>query len=340
MRPLALLSSGMVTPVGLTAPATCAAVRAAIAGSVETAFLDGGGEPLLGCPVPLEGDETGLDRAARLASMAVAEALAEAGLAAGPDVPLLLGLPEEDRPGRPSWYGRPLFEAVERTLGVRFSDDSGVVARGRTSVAHAVRRAETLVYEGRARAVVIAAADNLLVGESLRSFERRRRLLTSLHSDGFIAGEAAAAVVVSAPAAGAILRVLGTALGSEEAAVESDKPLRGDGLARAFREALRDANATFDDVDYRLMDGSGEQYRMKETALALARAVRKVKPEFDLWHPADSIGEVGAAIGPVLLGVALAAARKGYAPGPGVLCHLGADDGERAVIVLRTEGGR
>jgi hypothetical protein len=40
-----------------------------------------------------------------------------------------------------------------------------------------------------------------------------------------------------------------------------------------------------------------------------------------------------------MLGVALAAARRGYAPGPGVLCHLGDEDGARAALVLRAAGG-
>jgi hypothetical protein len=46
------------------------------------------------------------------------------------------------------------------------------------------------------------------------------------------------------------------------------------------------------------------------------------------------MGEVGAAIVPVALGVTMAAAQKGYAQGKGVLCHFGNDDGHRAVMFL------
>jgi 3-oxoacyl-[acyl-carrier-protein] synthase-1 len=88
-------------------------------------------------------------------------------------------------------------------------------------------------------------------------------------------------------------------------------------------------------VHYRLTDLSGEQYGFKEAALALSRTLRQRKLRFDLHHPADCIGEVGAAIGPCILGVARAAAEKGYAPGPGILCHLGSDDGARAALILR-----
>ena len=64
------------------------------------------------------------------------------------------------------------------------------------------------------------------------------------------------------------------------------------------------------------------------------------KEEFDIWHPADCIGEVGAAALPCMLGVALYAMRKRYAPGPAVLAHLGNDDGKRVALVLAArEGG-
>jgi len=109
---------------------------------------------------------------------------------------------------------------------------------------------------------------------------------------------------------------------------------------QAFRAALADAGCTFDQVDYRIADVSGEQYGFREAALAIGRTIRKVKAKFDLWNPADCVGEVGAAIGPLLLGVALAAARKGYAPGPGVLCHLANDDGARAALILAYRGSR
>ena len=92
------------------------------------------------------------------------------------------------------------------------------------------------------------------------------------------------------------------------------------------------------DLDYRITDISGEQYQFKEAALAEARLLRQHKEEFDIWHPADCIGEIGAASLPCMLGVALYAAHKGYAPGPRLLAHLGNDDGKRVALVLAAQG--
>ena len=116
-------------------------------------------------------------------------------------------------------------------------------------------------------------------------------------------------------------------------------PLRGDGLAQAIKAALDDAGSAIEATDFRITDISGEQYGFKEASLALSRLLRVRKETFDLWHPADCIGEVGAAALPCMLGVAFFAQRKRYAPGPVVLGHLGNDDGRRVALVMNPAGG-
>ena len=51
------------------------------------------------------------------------------------------------------------------------------------------------------------------------------------------------------------------------ATLESEKPLRADGLVQAFRAAFAEAGQTIADVDYRITDANGEQYWFKEAAL-------------------------------------------------------------------------
>ena len=88
------------------------------------------------------------------------------------------------------------------------------------------------------------------------------------------------------------------------------------------------------DMDFRITDANGEQYKFKEGDLAVTRMLREHKGAFDIWHPADCIGEIGAAMVPSILNVAEAAAKKGYSRGDKVLCHCGNDDGERASLIL------
>lgn len=298
--------------------------------------MDRGGEWIIGSQVLLDPPSRGREKVVRMAASAIAECLPALKDTPAERVPLLLCIAEEDRPGRiPGLNGTLLSEISER-LGTRFSARSAVIANGRVGGVEAILHARQLIDE-RHPYCLVAAADSFLVAATLGDFEQKQRLLTSQNSNGFIPGEAGAAVLVSeAQENGApqlICRGLGFA--KEKSHVESEEPLRADGLAAAIRAALGDAICTFDDVDYRLVDVSGEQYGFKEADLGIARTMKKVKPEFDIWHPADCIGEVGAAVVPCVLSVAKAAGEKGYAPGPGTLCHFGNDDGLRAALILR-----
>lgn len=338
MKPVAIVSSGMRTAVGLSAPASCAAIRCGISGSAETGFMDSGGEWLMGCSVPVEGELRGLDKLATLAAAALSECLVAALPAKLKDVPVAFCIAEKSRPGRFPGLEERLPPSVQAILKKPLHPRSCVIARGRTGAAHALVWAEGLLSAGETSHCAIVGVDTLLVGETLRALEQQGRLLTSVNSNGFIPGDAAAAVLVSraAKSKGTQLTCAGIGFGTEPATVESEEPLRGDGLVAAVRSALAAVPCSFEEVQYRLVDASGEQYGLKEAQLAIGRTIRgTLKPQFPIWHPADCIGEVGAAIGPCLLGLALEAARKGYAPGPGALCHLGADGGERAALVLR-----
>jgi len=335
MTPVAILGAGMVTGVGLSAAASCAAIRVGLTGFVETRFMFDG-EWLIGCPVSLEHPWRGREKALRMLSSAIGECLGSALGLATDDLPLLLCVAEPTRPGRLDGLDESLLDDVQQRCGCRFHPWSQVFASGRVAGLEALDRARQLIVDG-VRGCVIAAVDTLLVGSTLADYEKRRRLLTASNSDGFLPGEAGAAVLVSSPGDGrtAELRCLGVGYGVEEATIESGLPFRADGMTQAFGAAIADAGVAWSDVDYQLSALTGEQYAFKESALCVARSVRPVKHGFDLWHPSDCIGEVGAAIGPCLLAVALTAARKGYAPGQGVICHAANDDGRRVAAVLR-----
>jgi 3-oxoacyl-[acyl-carrier-protein] synthase-1 len=272
---------------------------------------------------------------------AIQECLAQADNMRGEMIPLLLCVAEEERPGRLPGLDNQLFHDVQSELGVRFHSRSHTIARGRVAGALALAEARRLIYEERIRFCVIAGVDTFLISSTLAAFEAKNRLLTSKNPNGFIAGEAGAAVLVGRPGQNVRDEIvcLGIGLGREDATVDSEEPLRADGLVQAFKTAFADAGLTMDDLDFRLTDSNGEQYGFKEAALAMTRLLRARKERFEIWHPADCIGETGAAIGPCVLGVALAAARKRYAPGPGALCHFGADDGERLALVLAARNG-
>jgi 3-oxoacyl-[acyl-carrier-protein] synthase-1 len=346
MQPVAIHAAGMMTAVGLSAPTTCAAIRCAIDNFSETRFIDKGGEPITGGQAPLEQPWRGLAKLVHMVVPAIRECLTQAADVRPERIPLLLCIAEGERPGRLDGLDDELFNDVQAALGVQFHPHSAVIARGRVAAALGLARAGKLIHDEKVPCCLIAGVDSFLVAPTLAAYEAKNRLLTSQNSNGFIPGEAGAAVLVGPPgrdklgirnpdAKAGDLLCLGIGTGQEKATIDSEIPLRGDGLLQAFRAAFADAGCAVGALDYRITDCNGEQYWFKEAALALDRILRNRKELFEIWHPADCIGETGAATGPIAFGIALQAARQNYAFGRGPLCHFSAEDSERLAVVLR-----
>lgn len=334
-QPVAITAVGMVTGVGLNAAASCAAIRCAIDNFQETRFMDDGGEWIMGCTVPLEQPWRGRIKLIKMAAMAIGECLTQHGQIQPEHTPLLLCLPEAERPGRVFNDDNAFFFELQQELGVQFHSKSRVIAMGRVSVGIALQHARKLIHTQIARQVIIAATDSLLIGTTLAAFQEREYLLTSRNSDGCIPGEAGAAMVVEPvyrkPEPQLICYGLG--FGTETAHVDAEAPLRAEGLTNAIRGALAEAGCAMQDLDFRITDISGKQYYFKEAALALGRLLRVRKENFDIWHPADCTGETGAAVGLIMFAVIKAAYEKGYSRGNNILLHAGNDDGKRMALV-------
>lgn len=335
-QPVAVLGTGLVTSAGLSAPAACAAIRAKVANPTETRFMDSSGEWILAHQVPLDPPLRNRQKLARMAALAIEEALALLPRAEWSGVALILCVAERDRPGRLAGLDEELFGEIQVELGMQFGPQhSLIVPHGRVGVAVALLHARQLLEQGSAQFVLVAATDSLLTWPTLSAFEGAGRLLTQGNSNGFLPGEGAGALLVGRPDYGPRLLCTGVGMASEPAHLDSGEPLRGNGLAGAIRVALQDAGRQMHELDFRITDISGEHYYFKEATLALSRLLRARKEEFDIWHPAECIGEAGSLAGIAAIVVADAACRKGYSPGHNILCHAANDGGQRMALVLQ-----
>lgn len=298
--------------------------------------MDNGGEWIIGSQVPLEQPWRGRAKLLHMVVLSIRECLQLLGEIDSRRIALLLCVAEITRPGRIDGMDNTFFGEIEASLSMRFHERSMVIAEGKVGGVIALREVRALLSGKDVAYCVIAGVDSFLAAGTLASFEQKNRLATSKNSDGFIPGEAAAAILLGRTELNdsATLRCVGIGFGQEHVTVESGEPLKGEGLVQAVRAALNDAGLPMGEIDYRITDISGEQYGFKEASLALTRMLRERKERFDLWHPADCIGEVGAAILPVCASVTLAAVRKKYAPGRRALCHIAIDSGKRAATVL------
>ena len=332
---LSIAGSGMVTPVGYQAPSSCAAIRCGIDGFRRTAFKLGG-EWVKGAVVEAPDALAGVEKLAWMATRAIDECMTAAPPGHAEDTAVALCVAEETRPGRSALPDDRFFINVIARIRAapRLGPHRQLFKSGSLGGVQALEWAQQLLAKGAASHCVVAGVDSYLHGPTIAAYHAARRLVTADNGDGFLPGEASAAVLLSRSGLSS-MECLGTGWGREHATQDSGLPLRGDGLANAYRAAFKAAECGFPAVDYRMADIAGDQYAFKEAALAVLRTMRVRKESFYLWHPADCVGRVGAASVPLMLGLALAASRKAYAPGPGVLCHFTDDDGVRAAVVLR-----
>lgn len=328
----------MVTAVGFNAPASLAALRAGIRNVNETNLWDAeSGTYLAAGRVLLPQWWVGIEKIADLLAPAILECFTAAQPLAPAEIPVLAGVASSEQPCRLPKLDEELLPEVEHRLGFQLHPASHIVPSDHVSVVVALQEAEKLIDKKKVPCCIVAAVDSLLEHNLKNYYLERRRLLTPGNSNGFSLGEAGAALLV-VPADNSSegeLQILGMGMAKEKAAIESEEPLRGEGLTEAIRKAFTEAGLTIQETQYRIADLNGEHYKAKEMTLAMGRFHRKPTAKlFDVWHPIEYIGDVGAAIGPIVLGWALHAGRKGYGNGPTVLCTLGNDYGERAALVV------
>ncbi|WP_300042661.1 3-oxoacyl-ACP synthase [uncultured Paracoccus sp.] len=340
--PLHIRAAGMATAVGLDCASAAAAMRGRLDGFQETRFVGPGGEWLIGAPVPMPRNWIGEKRLAHLAAGAIVDVFSDAPEARS-DCMLILCLPEKNRPGRPIRDDAAFARQVRDCAGLPETVTTQVVAHGRPSGFVALDQARRMLGENRAPTVLIVGVDSYLTTLSVAHYITEGRIQTPANANGFIPGEAAAAVLCGH---GGRLRLTGLGLSREEAFIYNrldqdnlDRPLRADGMTRAYAQAMAAANVDLAHVEYRISDLIGEQFWFKQAALASLRLERGRSAFQDLWSPAENVGNIGAAVVPVMLGMALTALHKGYAPGSPVLIEASGDDGACGAAVLHEVRG-
>ena len=355
---------GAVSPVGLYVQAMCAALRAGIArmGEVETHFVDGellGKVPVIGGRVPTERFEEGYapdewpghdrfevppppsrekivspgtERLVELALPAAREAFSDARPAPGwgETIGLYLGMDEHDDPS-------PLADALKDFHGDS-TEAVVVVPGGRAGALAALSVAVEDLRAGKVRGALAGGVDSLVRGPVLVRLEAAGILKSESVPQGVIPGEAAAFLYLetgeSARKRGA--RVLGRLL-SAGTAVEptagTNEPNRGAGLTRVLQQVCRDAGG-LNAPPLVVCDLNGDRYRALEWAMASIRTVGRLHGDMEVWHPADCIGDCGAASGALNAVWAVVSFLKGYAGADRALVWGGSEGKMRGAAIF------
>jgi 3-oxoacyl-[acyl-carrier-protein] synthase I len=323
-----ILGVGLATPVGLSRRAAAAAIRAGVCRFRASDLLNKDLQPLvlsqvapehlpkLSPALPAGPATEARDRMVALGGLALAEACA--GCPEPP--PVLIALPDEP-PGAPDADGAAFLRALAIQAGVAVdAPRSRFYRQGGAAGLVALRDALALLASG-APCVLVGGVDSFVDPERLERLDAEGRLLGA-SKDGFVPGEGAAflalAPVNARRSSGprAVARVAGVGLGTERGHRYSSEPYRGDGLAEAFRNLLEPLGSDEDPVRCVCAGFNGESLPAKEWGVAYLRNAERFAEGFAVEHPADCIGDAGAALGPILLGLAALALEDGHREGP------------------------
>lgn len=338
----------MMTSVGLSAAETCASVRTGTMRFSQTSFMDRRFEPFTLAEVPEEGlpelaealDSPGLTsrerRMLRLASMPLIECLNV--LPPGePPPPLHLALPELETT-LPLDGGRFLTSLAVQADGRFQPARSAADHRGRAGGLRAIEAASSAIAARAARFAIAGGVDTFRDLYVLGTLDLEGRVKSSGSPDGFIPGEGAAFLLLTTnEVAGSLgmdpLAVLSpVAAGRERGHLYSDEPYLGEGLASTLQALLQNGadHGPIRDV-YSSMNG--ESHWAKEWGVAFLRCRPAFSEEHGMHHPADCHGDIGAAAGPAMVGMAAIGIRYGYRSPPS-LVYASSDRGDRAALTV------
>ncbi len=336
---LDILGAGAVTPAGLTAAQTCAAVRAAVAGlSLDLMSEPFGAEQLVArIPAHWSLRRSEADWLANMALRAVREALRDAPQARRA---LFLVPPEAFRahPGLVEADAARLLARVMAEAGVAFGPESRVLDGGAGAALGALVFAEEVLAQGRADEVVLVGVDSYLNPEDLRRLQSANRLLGPDNAQGLVPGEGAVAVRLGrrgSGGGGGAVTLHGVATTREPDRVDGERWSQGRALLAAFAGAAGEDGSAEPHVDFVISTTNGERYVQWEAVLARTRFFRTRRPHLPVVCPAMSVGDIGAAAAPLMLMLAWDAFVRRHAPGEVAMLEATSEGGLRSAAILR-----
>jgi 3-oxoacyl-[acyl-carrier-protein] synthase I len=348
--PIVISAVAAVSPVGHSAAISFASIKARLARIGVSSDIRIHNETGKLMPVTcaavtgVTDGHRGFLRHFRMAVRAFAQVLADSAL----DEPLLadttlhLVLAERERPGMDDRVPQQLVRKMTRALSMDdLSSRTTITSTGHAGVFEALQGAAGAIASGRSSRSLVGAVDGYLDERTLEWLNDTGRLKTDETPNGFIPGEGAAFVllerlsVAQARNASAMARLTGIGNAVESNSIYEKSACTGEGLTGAIRMAREAAGDTTSPA-LMVCDLNGERYRANEWGLAMSRSFDGHPSPSRVWHPADCLGDCGAAAGVLNLVFATLALTQGTVAEGSALVWGSSDDGERGAAMLAT----
>jgi 3-oxoacyl-[acyl-carrier-protein] synthase-1 len=267
--------------------------------------------------------------------------LAAVAGAAGPGpLSVYLGLPQVD-PATTPWLARFVQHLGAAADVPVDAANSRIFPMGRAAALLGLEAALARLAQDPNAIIVVGGVDTFLDLRRIAVLDGEGRILGSRIMDGFIPGEGAAFFVLKDSSAAHEITparpvlIQGAATVADAGHRYGTAPALGEGLANAI-DKLRDTLADgLPPVASTFAGFNGENFEAKLWGVARLRHSDFFSPNMVMLHPADCIGDTGAAAGAILTALAAIALTKDQRESP-ALVWAASDHESRGCALLST----
>jgi len=344
-----ITAMGALTPLGEGVEATCAAIEAGISRVTEHAYYQCTPDdpewdedlPLFSASVPtIDPFTDGLDRFMELSMPSLTEVMEKSNLKRTDlaKTSFYLSLPQQDEATFNLGLAANLLPTLCKQTGLTSFQNTKINQSGHTGVFAHISEAIDLLESGSSEFCIVGGVDSYLLNNRLAFLDSTWRIRSDRNVDGFIPGEASIMLMLEteshAKARGAkiLAKITSIAEGLEPDVISSEKTSSGSGLTQAIRGILdNSSNTSFESVYCSL---NGESYYAFEWGIQLTRLNTAFNKLTSLEHPAEYVGDIGAATGGLLIASATNALQTGLNESNKALLWSSSDTEQRMALCL------
>jgi len=355
-KKLYIAGIGLISAVGGNATMTAAAVEAGVSGYQLSNFISKSGKRISMANIPdevfysmdieIERNSTFKKQYEHIIKMAI-YALQDVFIdfkyqnSITTKIPLILAFPESE-PKIEQISPKLFIKNVLKLSGVPV-DENKVhrIHGGRAAGLQCLDLASRYLHDQNEDFVLVGGSDSYRSISLINNLEEQQRLLFEGQSDGFCPGEASCFLLLTRHSHLALqkndnivaLHTLGKS--EEKGHTGSELPYKGDGLDKAFKQAL--ANFSVKPLDTVYSSMNGESFWAKEYGVAMMRNKSCFSESVIIQHPADCIGDVGCAMGSSLIALSALSLLKDNSS-KGHLVYSSSDGVNRAAVIVEKLG--